>query len=133
MSVTCPKCGSRNLRYAHLRTQSERLWSILGIRPLRCRSCYCRFIERTWRISTMRFARCPRCWRMDLSRWSRNDYRVPFFRGLLLSLGASPYRCEYCRVNFVSFRRRKEKYDPQKRKAKRRSTQKHPENHEMAG
>jgi hypothetical protein len=70
---------------------------------------------------------------MDLSRWSRNDYRVPFFRGLLLSLGASPYRCEYCRVNFVSFRRRKEKYDPQKRKAKRRSTQKHPENHEMAG
>jgi hypothetical protein len=120
MSVICPKCGSRNLRYAHLRSGSERLWSLLGIRPLRCRSCYCRFIERTWRISAMRYARCPRCWRMDLSRWSRNDYRVSFFTGLMLSLGANPYRCEYCRTNFVSFRRRKEKYDPQKRKAKRR-------------
>ncbi len=56
---------------------------------------------------------------MDLSRWSRNDYRVSFFRGLLLRLGASPYRCEYCRVNFISFRRRKERYNPQKRKAQR--------------
>jgi len=69
---------------------------------------------------------------MDLSRWSRNDYRVTFFRGLLLSLGANPYRCEYCRTNFVSFRRRKEKYDPQKRKAKRRHTHKpEAEQHEV--
>ncbi len=57
---------------------------------------------------------------MDLSRWSRNDYRVSFFTGLMLSLGANPYRCEYCRTNFISFRRRKERYDPLKRKAKRR-------------
>jgi hypothetical protein len=71
---------------------------------------------------------------MDLSRWSRNDYRISFFTGLALSLGANPYRCEYCRVNFVSFRRRKEKYDPLKRKAKRRSAHKPAaEHHEMAG
>ena len=71
---------------------------------------------------------------MDLSRWSRNDYRVSFFTGLLLSLGGSPYRCEYCRVNFVSFRRRKERYDPQKRKAKRRHAHKPGQEHsELAG
>lgn len=70
---------------------------------------------------------------MDLSRWSRNDYRISFFTGLLLHLGANPYRCEYCRVNFISFRRRKEKYDPLKRKAKRRSSHKpSAEHHEMA-
>ncbi len=56
---------------------------------------------------------------MDLSRWSRSDYRVSFFKGLALHLGANPYRCEYCRCNFVSFRRRKEKYDPLRRRAHR--------------
>lgn len=68
----------------------------------------------------MRFARCPRCWRMDLSRWNKNDYRVSFFTSLALSLGGNPYRCEYCRVNFVSFRKRKERYDPRRRKQKRK-------------
>ena len=57
---------------------------------------------------------------MDLSRWSRNDYRVTFFGGLRLSLGANPYRCAYCRVNFISFRKRKERYDPQRRRAQRK-------------
>ena len=60
---------------------------------------------------------------MDLARWSREDYRISFFRSLMLGLGAKPYRCEYCRVNFVSFRRRKEKYDPQRRRAQRKRTQ----------
>ena len=120
MLLACPKCGSKNLRYAHLRGTGEHLWSWLGIRPLRCRACYCRFIERTWRFSSVRFARCPRCWRQDLSRWSTEDYHVPFFRGLMLNLGANPYRCEYCRTNFISFRKRKERYNPQKRKAQRR-------------
>jgi hypothetical protein len=57
---------------------------------------------------------------MDLSRWNKNDYRVSFFTSLALSLGGNPYRCEYCRVNFVSFRKRKERYDPQRRKQKRK-------------
>jgi len=120
MTLACPKCGSRNLRYAHLRGSSERFWSLFGIRPLRCRSCYCRFIERTWHVASMRFARCPRCWRMDLSRWSKNDYHITFLTNLLLKLGGNPYRCAYCRVNFVSFRKRKERYDPQHRKERRR-------------
>jgi hypothetical protein len=64
----------------------------------------------------MRFARCPRCWREDLSRWSRNDYHASFLTDLLLRLGANPYRCEYCRVNFTSFRKRKERYVPKRRK-----------------
>ncbi len=47
---------------------------------------------------------------MDLSRWSEDDYYVPLARRILLRLGAHPYRCEYCRVNFVSFRSRRERY-----------------------
>jgi hypothetical protein len=134
MPVACPKCGSRNLRYAHLRGTSEHLWSWFGIRPLRCRICYCRFIERTWRISSIRFARCPRCWRLDLSRWNRDDYHVSFFKGLLLNLGGNPYRCEYCRVNFVSFRKRKERYNPQRRREQRkRDRSAGSPQHELAG
>lgn len=47
---------------------------------------------------------------MDLSRWAEDDYYVPLFRRILLRIGAHPYRCEYCRVNFVSFRRRRDRY-----------------------
>jgi hypothetical protein len=62
---------------------------------------------------------------MDLSRWSSNDYQTSFLTDLMLRLGANPYRCEYCRVNFVSFRKRKERYSPQRRKQKRKGS--HPE------
>ncbi len=67
----------------------------------------------------MRYARCPRCWRMDLARWNKNDYHVSFLKGIMLALGGNPYRCEYCRVNFVSFRKRKERYVPHARKKRR--------------
>jgi len=49
---------------------------------------------------------------MDLSVWSERHYRVSGFKSFLLSLGANPYRCESCRHNFLSFRRRKERYRP---------------------
>ena len=118
MPLTCPKCGSRNLRYSRLRSFSERCWGWIGVRPLRCRDCRIRFIDRTWRLADVQYARCPRCWRMDLSRWSEDDYHVPLLRRLLLRLGAKPYRCHYCRVNFVSFRRRREKFKPRRRRSR---------------
>lgn len=110
----CPSCGSYNLRYARLRTRSERFWRWLGIRPLRCRDCRLRFVARTLRPEEARYARCPRCWRMDLSRWSLEDYRPSAFSRLLLRLGANRWRCEYCRHNFVSFRPRKLEYRPRR-------------------
>ena len=110
----CPKCSSHNLRHSHLRSPSERLASLFGVHPIRCRDCRTRFILRTWRLTDLRYARCPKCLRMDLAVWSLSHYRVPPFRSFLISLGANPYRCEYCRHNFVSFRRRKERFDPKR-------------------
>ncbi len=110
MPFSCPKCHSRNLRYARIQSFPERFWTFFGIHPLRCRECQLRFLERTWRLGTFQYARCPRCWRMDLSRWSLHDYHAPIHVRVLLKLGAQPYRCEYCRVNFASFRRRKQRY-----------------------
>jgi hypothetical protein len=79
---------------------------LLGIRPLRCRECRARFISRTWSLKSVFYARCPRCWRQDLSRWSEDFYDVPLRRRIAIAFGAHKFRCEYCRVNFVSFRPR---------------------------
>ena len=110
MPVVCPYCGSRHLRFAHRRNLSERLWSMVGVRPLRCRDCRKRFVDRTWRLSSVKYSRCPNCWRMDLNTWSLEDHHATAWQLLLLRLGARPYRCEYCRLNFASFRPRLEKF-----------------------
>ncbi len=110
MPIACPKCASRNLRYSRRRTASERIWSLIGVRPLRCRDCRYRFVARTWRLSDLKYARCPQCWRMDLSLWSEKDRHLTLTMALRMALGAKPFRCEYCRINFLSFRRRHEKF-----------------------
>jgi len=53
---------------------------------------------------------------MDLSVWALHHYRVSGWKTLLINLGANPYRCEYCRHNFVSLRRRKYKFSFRRRK-----------------
>jgi hypothetical protein len=45
---------------------------------------------------------------MDLNGWTGKTFTPPFFMGLKVRLGARKWRCEYCRVNFASFRPRKE-------------------------
>lgn len=115
MTTACPNCGSYNICHSHLRTPAERLGSLFGMRRFRCRECRARFAGRAWDLSDLRYVRCPKCLRPDLSLWSESHYRVSASKGLLLFLGARPYRCEYCRHNFVSFRRRKERYQRKKR------------------
>lgn len=110
MSLVCPKCGSRNLRHSHVRRSAERLGTLFGVQPIRCRVCRTRFVARTWRFADLRYAKCPKCMRMDLSGWAETHYRVPVYKSFLMMLGANPYRCEYCRHNFVSFRQRKERF-----------------------
>jgi hypothetical protein len=48
---------------------------------------------------------------MDLNGWTGKSYTPPFLMmGLKILLGARRFRCEYCRLNFASFRRRKEAF-----------------------
>lgn len=107
MVPKCPGCGGRSLRYAHLRSPSEKIAKLVGIRPLRCRDCRERFVHRTWNLSNLSQARCPTCMGAELTSWSPTHYHVGLGKTLLLFLGGRPYRCERCRCNFVSFRRRK--------------------------
>lgn len=110
MTISCPRCGSLNLRFSHKSSPWERIQSLWGTRAIRCRDCRNRFHGRVWRLSDLRYARCSRCLRMDLSIWSESHYRVPAYKSILVLLGGNPYRCEYCRRNFVSFRSRKERF-----------------------
>lgn len=55
---------------------------------------------------------------MRLSSWSPSQYRVPTGRGFLMFMGASPYRCERCRHNFVSFRLRKYRYEASRHRSR---------------
>ncbi len=46
---------------------------------------------------------------MDLNGWTGKTYTdPPLGVALKVALGARKFRCEYCRLNFASFRRRKE-------------------------
>ena len=46
---------------------------------------------------------------MDLNGWTGKTYtNPPFWVALKVSFGARKWRCEYCRLNFASFRKRKE-------------------------
>lgn len=109
MSTACPKCGSRYLRPSRTRNFSEQIGLLRLETPLRCLDCKERFFAPTIVWSDLRFAKCPVCRRMDLNGWTGKTYtHPPFWVGLKVRLGARKWRCEYCRLNFASFRKRKE-------------------------
>ena len=107
--IQCPNCGAGSLQSSEIRGSVEKFKSLFGVLPFRCRRCSERFSSAIWSLRLAIYARCPKCLRLDLSNWSEQFYRVPLGIRLLLRMGATPYRCEFCRCNFASFRRNKEK------------------------
>lgn len=77
---------------------------------MRCADCSARYTESLWQFGNWRYARCPKCYRMDLGTWSESHYIIPWNIRLLLGLGAKKFRCEICRCNFASFRWLKERF-----------------------
>ena len=108
--VSCPHCSSKSLRMSKVRGFGGRMRSMIGILPFRCRQCDKRFNAAIWNLTIIHYARCPKCLRMELSTWSEQYYKAPFRIVAKLRLGATPYRCDFCRCNFASFRACKEKY-----------------------
>ncbi|MBV6430294.1 MAG: hypothetical protein IANPNBLG_00403 [Bryobacteraceae bacterium] len=104
MFISCPSCGSRNVRHSRVQHFGEHILSLLGRDSLRCKDCQHRFLARIWRFTDLRYARCPCCYRTELSTWSEDHYIAKWFTSLMLALGAKRIRCEYCRFNFASFR-----------------------------
>lgn len=113
----CPKCGSKSIRTSRVRGFAERILSVLGVCPFRCRNCSHRFTAAVWDVATVRYARCPKCLRTELSTWSQQYYNPPWTTRFILGIGATPYRCEFCRCNFASFRACKERFSWRRRRA----------------
>jgi len=110
MQLACPQCGKREVRISQSRGLGEYCKACLGIYQLRCRRCRARWQTSVWSGNAWRYARCPRCYRQELTAWSEQYYRPPAWTTVLLRMGATPYRCAPCRCNFASFRPCKEKF-----------------------
>jgi hypothetical protein len=110
MQLACPQCGTREVRVSQTQGLGEYCKALVGIYQLRCRRCKARWQTSAWSGNAWRYARCPRCYRQELTTWSEQYYRPPRWTTILLRLGATPYRCATCRCNFASFRACKEKF-----------------------
>lgn len=108
--MECPRCGSRFLRPSQPRNFSEKLRALWFVMPVRCDHCKTRFVTDITGFKYLRFAKCPNCRRMDLNRWTGETFEPRGITRLKVGLGANRFRCEYCRVNFASFRKRKEAF-----------------------
>lgn len=102
--VCCPGCGSSNVRLARRQNAIEFVEEWVGVYALRCRDCSLRFQKRVWSLQSLMWAKCPRCYRTELTYWSEQYYRAGAWSRFLLGIGANPARCDFCRCNFVSFR-----------------------------
>lgn len=117
MALRCPACGSENIRSSLSQTLTDEIGKVFGFFKLRCKDCDHRFSHFIWDAVNSFWARCPRCYRQDLGTWSVKYYRAPTRWLVLMKLGAKRYRCEYCRHNFIDFRRAKFKYRGRGRQA----------------
>lgn len=108
--IACPHCACADTRMEGASGFREHLIAPFGFYAFRCQNCYRRFLHKPLSLASIAYAKCPRCFRMDLSAWDPKRYYKGFWEQLILTLGASCWRCEPCRVNFLSFRPRRDCY-----------------------
>jgi DNA-directed RNA polymerase subunit RPC12/RpoP len=102
-SFSCKHCGSGDIRRSRGHSVREFAQMAAGTYPFRCLACNKRFSANLLSLSTMLYAKCPRCLRFQLTTWPVNRYRLGLWEKMLIRLGAHRYRCQACRCNFLSF------------------------------
>jgi hypothetical protein len=107
MQLNCPTCGTRDVHVSHVHGLGEFLKGLVGLSKLRCRRCNHHWQTSVWANGSWRYARCPRCYRQELTKWTARHYNPPHWTQFLLLIGATPHRCEACRCNFAGFKPRK--------------------------
>lgn len=103
MPIPCPACQGRSPRLAGARGVRDKIARIFGVYWLRCTDCGHRFRDDLWDFRRWLYARCPRCYRLELSSWSEKHYQATTWMQCEIALGAHRYRCDACRHNFASF------------------------------
>jgi hypothetical protein len=110
MQIACPNCGTRDVRVSRPLGLGGFLKTVVGVSRLRCRRCSHRWETSVWANRSWRYARCPRCYRQELTKWDPHFYNPPRWTRFLLRIGATAHRCPACRCNFASFKSRKEEF-----------------------
>ena len=110
MQLACPSCGTREIRVSRARGLGEYLKGLVGVSRIRCRRCNSRWETSVWAGGSWRYARCPRCYRQELTKWNEHYYNPARWTRWMLRLGATAHRCEACRCNFASFKPRRENF-----------------------
>ncbi|MEZ5352007.1 MAG: hypothetical protein R2762_05170 [Bryobacteraceae bacterium] len=110
MISVCSKCRSKNTRMVRAKGLWQHLTTLLGFYTIHCKDCGARQKIPFYGISI--YARCPNCLREDLSDWAEPYRFPPRYQRWLRNFGAKGHRCSPCRINFVSFRPRREDYVP---------------------
>jgi len=108
--VQCPVCGTENPRSVRTNGLLEIFLTLFGLYAFRCENCARKFLARPIGVRGVAYAKCPKCYRMDLTVWDPKYYRCGWWMNLKISFGANRWRCEPCRTNFVSWRPRKARY-----------------------
>ncbi|HXM96792.1 MAG TPA: hypothetical protein VOA64_21450 [Candidatus Dormibacteraeota bacterium] len=101
--MTCPLCGSAEIRRSRRRTLLDYLVDVVGIVPWRCEACEMRFHARPVAFRFALYARCGICGNRDLQKISPE--RV---NGAMAAVGrvlrVPALRCDPCRHKFFSLR-----------------------------
>src|ERR1700694_1612010 len=77
MQLACTQCGTRDIRVSHHHGFLEQLRGLIGKYQLRCRRCSARWETSVWEDGAWKYARCPRCYRQELTTWSEQYYHRP--------------------------------------------------------
>lgn len=104
MQLACPTCGARDVRVSHPQGLVQYVKDFFGISALRCRRCGNRWETSVWANGSWKYARCPRCYHQELTKWTMQYYNPKRWTRFLLRIGASPRRCPACRCNFATFK-----------------------------
>ncbi|MDX2182329.1 MAG: hypothetical protein SFV18_22255 [Bryobacteraceae bacterium] len=106
LRFTCRYCGCRDYRLIPVVGGIlPRLLRKFGMELVRCRECAQPSWSSLWGLRQLHLARCPSCYRTELTTWSEKYHRTTAWQAWRLALGAKRVRCAACRCNFVSFRK----------------------------
>jgi hypothetical protein len=122
LPIKCPRCDSGDVRSSLSQNFFERIVKAFGFFQLRCRDCDHRFTRDIWDALNVIYARCPKCYGLELSMWDPAYYRPPRSWKFMMAFGGRPRRCEFCRKNFVSFLPCKIRHRRKKQSASRTSS-----------
>lgn len=102
--VCCSECGSSSVRSAPSHSLASKIGEFVGYFRVRCEDCGHRWLAYLGLLHDPLAAKCPKCYRTNLTSWNPKYYTPSLLTRIYIALGARRVRCERCRYNFASMK-----------------------------